>query len=351
MSFLTRIGLASLTLALLTGLLILRGPQSPEVTPIAPRGPELLLVAATPGGSQALIRVRPDGGDPRTLLELPASILGLSVAPDGSRAIVSLARDPQRAALILVDLAAGSTQPLVDDPAASASEPAWSGSQEFIVYVRRSIDGAQIGPPRLWLASPDGTSYGPLLSGDQQGAAPAWSPDGNLLAYSDPDSGEAAIYTFFSDSRRALGAGGGQMATWSPDSAALAYAAAPDQPGAPRRIRRWELAREQGDDLTDGQSDDHSPAWSPDGAQIAFVRSAADPAASGVWLIAPAGGPQRQLTASAQDGRPRWSPDGSRLALIRADAAGAAGSLWVVDVASGAAQQVADGALLALWLP
>lgn len=439
MPFFTRIGLASLTFALLTGLLILRGPQVQNVSviaqgpngsdipasavmsmtfsrpvdhasaeqsvvivpavagafswqgntltfqpgqPLAPntayrvtirsglsdaqgrpnrseiswsfrtRGPQLLVVAAGPGGAGTLTWVAPDGSEPRTLLTIAEGILGMAVAPDSGTVVVSVLRSSLRTALIIVNLADGSARPLVDDPEVSAGAPVWSRNQDYIAYVHRPVLDDQLGQTRIWLAHPDGTSYGPILNSENLSFAPVWSPDGNQLAFVNGASADVGIYQFFSDSQRTLAAGSGEPATWAPDGSAIAYTATlPDQPGVPMVIRRWDLAEERSSDLTDGRTSDHGPAWSPEGGQIAFVRSAEDPAANGIWVMAPDGGGQRQLTRSAQDTRPVWSPDSKQLAVIRIGGANAVSSLWVIDVATGAAHQVLEGAVEAQWLP
>jgi hypothetical protein len=439
MTFFTRIGLASFTLALLTGLLILRGPQVQNIVliaqgpsgsdvaagatismtfsrPVDPQSAEqnividppvagsfvwqrnavafqpdqplaanttyritvnpnirdtqgkpnrdpiswefrtrslqLLVVRTNPEGTSTLTRLAPDGNNPQVLLTIPERILHIALAPDSSKALLSVQRSATRTALVLIDLADGSSRPLADDPEISANAPAWSNNQDFIAYVQHSLLGNLVGQPRIWLAQPDGTSYGPLFNSENLVFAPVWSPDGSQLAYVDGATGEIRIYQMFSDSHQIVGTGNGEPADWAPDGSALVYTAQlTDQPQAPMLIRRWDPVQAQSSDLTDGQTSDHSPTWSPQGQQIAFVRIADDPAARGIWVMASDGSGQRQLTNNAYDTRPVWSPDNTQLAVIRLGSANTPSSLWVIDVASGTAQQVIENALQVHWLP
>ncbi len=103
--------------------------------------------------------------------------------------------------------------------------------------------------------------------------------------------------------------------------------------------------------LTTSIGIDGSPQWSPEGDRIAFLSNRPDPSARGVsgfdlqparepveaggvrtggapgsgpsrqlWVISPAGGEARPLTALARDIRSfRWSPDGRRIAILAPD--------------------------------
>jgi eukaryotic-like serine/threonine-protein kinase len=104
---------------------------------------------------------------------------------------------------------------------------------------------------------------------------PAFSPDGNQLAFSWDGGGDNAdIYV------QLIGA------------------------GTPLR-------------LTTDRADDQSPAWSPDGRYIAFTRSVTegDP---GIFIVPALGGPERKLQTNRCRGctsRLDWSPDGKSLAF------------------------------------
>jgi len=73
--------------------------------------------------------------------------------------------------------------------------------------------------------------------------------------------------------------------------------------------------------LTTDPADDHNPAWSPDGRHIAFIRSVTD-TEQGIFIVPALGGPERRLQASRCERGPwrwrcrlDWSPDGKFLAF------------------------------------
>jgi Tol biopolymer transport system component len=108
------------------------------------------------------------------------------------------------------------------------------------------------------------------LSGGIRG--PAFSADGNFIAFSWDGEGKGGIYT--------VPAAGG------------------------RPVR-----------LTSGSGTEEWPAWSPDGSQIAFVREARG--GSGIFSVPARGGPERRLLDLRNDRYHwlAWSPDGRHLAF------------------------------------
>jgi Tol biopolymer transport system component len=176
----------------------------------------------------------------------------------------------------------------------------------------------------------------PLTSAPGWEAAPAFSPDDRLIAYSSNEAGSADIWITDSatgESSRVTSDSGDELdPTWFPDGDTLAYVAAGSSPPS-----IWRVARAGGAPTLLVPSGE-DPAVSPDGTQVAFAtRNAA-----GELRIAVApvdGRSETKLVTGDDDGlwdhrRPAWSPDGSRLCY--ADRA----HLWIVDVAGGGARRL-----------
>jgi len=322
------------------------------------RGPRLLALTATTDGGSALWLVAPDGTGARQLLAAPAGISDIAIAPDGTRAIYVEPRGLQRSALVLISLEDGATRPLLDDETASAAAPAWAPGGDFIAFERRALSGGQLGVPRVWLAQPDGTLLGPLTRGDGSDISygPAWSPDGNSVAFLDGVSQALKRYSFFTDSVTELPIRSGERPSWLPDGSALAYSAAETGPdGLTLRLRLVTLGTAPATrDLTDGGAAELSPAVSPNGEAVAYTRRGPDGPQAQIWLAPTAGGAARALSAAGphQDTQPLWSPDGARIAFVRSSAAGPLQSeAVVIDATSGAESVVLAGAVQVIWAP
>ena len=217
------------------------------------------------------------------------------------------------------------------------------------VVVRRArlpMAGATPGPPVLGSLWPTQITFSPRLD-----AFPALAPNSRALAYASDRSGGFEIVV------KALTAGGGEMAltsdgqqnvqpAWSPDGDYVAYHSmrrggiwiVPALGGAPRQVSTF----------------GSKPAWSPDGRRLAFQ---SDPLAdiaptayganvpSTIWTVGRDGGDLRRLTDSSQPigghASPAWSPDGRHIAFVTYSAAPA--RLWSVPAAGGAPTLLVEG--------
>jgi Tol biopolymer transport system component/DNA-binding winged helix-turn-helix (wHTH) protein len=177
---------------------------------------------------------------------------------------------------------------------------------------------------------------------------PAVSPDGMAVAYASDRTGRFEIVV------RALGAAGGErlltgdglqnvQPAWSPDGQFIAYHArvpggiwiVSSQGGTPRQVSPFGSA----------------PAWSPDGAQLAFqsvpltdlgpTAGAAMPPST-IWVASRSGGEPRPLTQPGQPigghGRPIWFPDGTRLLFVNGGPT--IRDMWSVPASGGPASRL-----------
>jgi Tol biopolymer transport system component len=169
-------------------------------------------------------------------------------------------------------------------------------------------------------------------------------------------SQELRLYSFFTDSVRALPARSGERAAWLPDGSGLVYSAVnTDERGLSLRLRLLGLGEAPASrDLTDGTGAELSPAVSPNGEAVAFTRRSPDGPQAQIWLVAAAGGTPVRLSAEGphQDTQPLWSPDGSAIAFVRSSAVGPRQSEAItVDVTSGMERVALPNVVQLLWAP
>jgi Tol biopolymer transport system component len=175
-----------------------------------------------------------------------------------------------------------------------ADDPAWSPDGQRIAYVVRESNGAS----DIWVINADGSGAYALTSGPGSSWGPTWSPDGSRLAYTHSASGQA-------DQIWIVGADGS-------NPRAFTYCDPPEC-------------------VQDG-----SPAWSPDGSRIAFVRvsgaGAIIPVSVFIWPVEESGPKPEaiELDRATWASDLAWSPDASTLAFARSTSSGASVGLWQV---------------------
>jgi TolB protein len=176
---------------------------------------------------------------------------------------------------------------------------------------------------RLVVADADG--YGPrtVTESSEPLMSPAWSPDGQSLAYVSFEGKASAVYVqrLATGERRRVSArlGINGAPAWSPDGRKLAVTLSRD---ANLDIYVLDLATQGLTRLTTDGSIDTEPEWSRDGSTIYFTSDRSGSAQ--VYRIATAAGqqPQRLTFTNGYNARPRLSPDGQSLALVTLDRGG-----------------------------
>jgi dipeptidyl aminopeptidase/acylaminoacyl peptidase len=261
-------------------------------------------------------------------------------------------------------------------PAGAHARPLESGDYRrlrSVAEVQLSPDGTRVaytvathdGPGRpvrqlFVMALADGRSV--RLGGDQPASAPAWSPDGRLVAFKGTAAGRAGLVVARPDGTglrflaEMTGTNSpltfeGRTIAWSADSARLAFVSATPGPetalagGDPVVITRYkykpdaeegltrfndnkrrhiflvDAAGGEARPLTAGDFEEHSIDFSPDGREIAFVSNREkDPDLfynPDLFAVRVADGVVRRLTATeSAEYQPRFSPDGRSIAFL-----------------------------------
>jgi Tol biopolymer transport system component len=158
------------------------------------------------------------------------------------------------------------------------------------------------GTEQIYLANEDGSAITRLT----QGGLPAWSRDGQRLAFSNAQD----IYVINVDGSGLQHLTRGWEPDWSPDGRFIAFR------DSTFSISTIEVNGSNLRKLYDNDSGGGAPAWSPDGQRIVFYVGTYDGCEGylGLWVMNADGSGPRKINCDGQ--LPAWSPDSSEIAFV-----------------------------------
>lgn len=208
------------------------------------------------------------------------------------------------------------------DPSASVAPTAFGGTLGQIAFA-----SDRSGLPQIYLVNINGTDLKPLTDMREGACQPNWSPDGDLIVFVSPCRARAEFYDNFysSSSLYAIKPDGTELRSltvipgsdfdpaWSPDGERIAFASERDG-----KKEIYVLTVDSGavTRLTDSPVgiENTQPSWSPDGKQIVYTVKRLE--AFQVWVMSATGRDNAQLVRSGQtlwDYLPFWSTDGTTI--------------------------------------
>ena len=267
----------------------------------------------------------PRGG----LLALAVFLLLTSASPaqnaDTQIAFVSTRHDKRNAEIYLMNPDGKRVRRLTEHPQFDAT-PAWSPDGQKIAFMSFRDQ-----PGDIYVMNPDGSNPINLTQSPEiKEASPSWSPDGKQITYK--SWGIFNANGFFQSDIWVMEADGANPRNltnhdasdanpdWSPDGRQIAFTS--------ERNSDWEFDIWGGNwevyvmtpdganlvNLTKHPAKDLAPDWSPDGKQIAFTSNREGNREVYV-MNADGTNPINLTNHPARDSSPAWSPDGMRIAF------------------------------------
>jgi TolB protein len=269
-----------------------------------------------PEGDSEIFTMLPNGRGVKQLTRNDAADVRPAWSPDGQQIAFASNRDgvaDEDGDLTLelyVMRANGSGQARITENADFEDSPDWSPDGQQIVFESDRDEDASLGSSSLYVMRADGAlptriTTAPAGSYDSD---PAWSPDGEWIAFRRNEPRETPELADFSD----------EIYVVQPNGAGLS-------------------------NLTNDSAHDEAPAWSPDGERIAFFSSRDDAENGDLFVMDADGANVTRLTNHPEfEYNPSWSPDGGRITFDRYDATGENSNLFVMRADGADVRQITD---------
>jgi TolB protein len=258
------------------------------------------------GGNKELWLMDYDGANQRQLTSLRSIALTPRWSPDGSR--IAFTCYPTSGTLLSAQICIYSmlTERLITWPRyrGTNSSPAWSPDGTKIMFM-----SSMYGTPELFVADTDGSHVRRLTHSVGASTSPAWNPrTGQQVAFVSDRGGLPQLYTMDAEGGDVLKLPLPDMGyvidpAWSPNGQLLAFSWR--RPSGNYDIYLMELASHELVELTRDAGRNERPSWAPDGRHIVFESTRTG--TRQIWSMLADGTNVRQLTFDGQNESPNWS--------------------------------------------
>ncbi len=258
-------------------------------------------------GSKEIWEMDYDGENQHPVTHIGSISMAPRVSPNNSRvAFESLGPDGWSIRMFSLEL-----NRLVSFPTGTVGgsnfDPAWSANGNQVAF-----SSARSGNPEIWIASNDGGNAHQITSLPGANVQPCWNPKtDSQIAFVGGRTGLPQIYIMNSDGsllQRMTDGGYAVSPSWSPNGQLLTFSWNRNYgPGAPggQDIYIFQIATMRWVQLTHGEGNNDYPSWSPDGRHIVFQRTINH--RTDIWTMWADGTHQQQLTHTGDNFEPDWS--------------------------------------------
>lgn len=266
---------------------------------------KIYYVARSGDGNKEIWVMDYDGADAHAVTHLGSISLSPRVSPDNSRlAFSSLGRNGWTIRMYSLVL---NRMVSFNAPGGTTLSPAWSSDGNKVAY-SSSVGG----DPEIFTSDASGGAAHRITAFRGPDVSPVWNPKTNAqIAWVSGRTGLPQIYVMDSDGSNVMRMTDGGYATspsWSPNGQFLAFAwnrkYGPGAPGG-QDIYIMDIASKRWTQLTHEAGRNDFPSWSPDGRHIVFQRE--DDGGSQIWSMLADGTEQQQLTHRGGGSMPNWS--------------------------------------------
>ncbi len=187
----------------------------------------------------------------------------------------------------------------------SNSSPAFSPNGSQIAFM-----SSQSGDPQIYLSDANGGGLKRITFAAGVSTSPAWNPKtGNQIVFVSDRAGEPVLYLANSDGTNVQKLDMPDMGyvvdpAWSPNGQLLAFSWR--RPSGNFDIYIMDIVNRQLVELTRDAGRNERPSWAPDGRHLVFESTRTG--TRQIWSMLADGSSPRQLTYEGQNESPNWSP-------------------------------------------
>ena len=217
-------------------------------------------------GNKELFIMDYDGHNLQQVTKVNSIIMSPEWAPTGDK-LLFVSFHVKRPAIYILDLRSGKITALGNKTGQSQSAPAWSPDGKTIAFTQ-----ATDGNSDIYTVNVDGTNLKRLTNTDSIETSPTWSPDGKKIAFVSDSAGSPQIYIMNADGsgkeRFTFNGDYNADPAWSPRGDKIAFTSMLDT--------RFNIVVKSLDGLVEKQltadmGRNDSPSWSADGRHLAFT--------------------------------------------------------------------------------